>query len=73
MVMNVLKSKKAAAKRNIFSAINPQKYNSQDIQQKIETKAYELFEQRGCGHGNDLNDWLEAESIILAELGQAKR
>lgn len=73
MVMNVLKSKKTAAKRNIFSTIDAKKYNTQEIQQKIEKKAYELYEQRGGAHGNDLNDWLEAERIVLAEISQSKR
>jgi hypothetical protein len=34
------------------------------ICQRIERKAYELFEKRGYGHGNDVNDWLEAEKIV---------
>ncbi len=34
------------------------------IHQSIEKKAYELFEQRGYSHGNDVNDWLEAERIV---------
>ena len=32
--------------------------------EKIAYKAYELFEQRGCTHGFDLQDWFEAEKII---------
>ena len=26
--------------------------------------AYELYEQRGCEHGHDVEDWLEAERIV---------
>jgi hypothetical protein len=37
---------------------------SQDMQEKIRQKAYELFEKRGYGHGNDLADWLEAEKMV---------
>ncbi len=31
----------------------------------IAKKAYELYELRGRTHGHDLNDWLEAERLIL--------
>jgi len=42
--------------------------NSQEFQQRVEKKAYELFEQRGCNNGNDQGDWLEAERIVTKEL-----
>jgi hypothetical protein len=29
--------------------------------------AYGLFEARGCAHGHDVEDWLEAERLLLAE------
>ena len=29
--------------------------------EKIEQRAYEIFESRGGKHGNDLDDWLMAE------------
>lgn len=41
-----------------------------DINQRIEEKAYDLFEKRGCIHGNDVNDWLEAEKIVNQELSE---
>jgi hypothetical protein len=28
---------------------------------EIARRAYEIFEQRGGGHGRDLDDWLQAE------------
>lgn len=34
------------------------------LREQIEKKAYELFEQRGCSHGDDLKDWFEAEKLI---------
>jgi len=49
---------KASAKKN------PSKGSSAEIQQRIASKAYELFEKRGYGHGNDLGDWLEAERLV---------
>jgi hypothetical protein len=30
----------------------------------IARRAYELYEQRGGGHGNDVADWLQAESEL---------
>lgn len=35
--------------------------------QRIAEKAYWLYEARGCCHGHDLEDWLEAERFISAE------
>ena len=35
---------------------------------KIGEKAYELFCKRSRIHGCDLDDWLEAERMVLAEL-----
>lgn len=35
---------------------------------RVAEKAYDLYERRGCCHGQDVDDWLEAERIILAEI-----
>jgi HSP20 family protein len=35
------------------------------LQEAIACRAYELFESRGCQHGQDQADWLRAESEIL--------
>jgi S-adenosylmethionine synthetase len=35
--------------------------------EEISARAYSLFEARGAGHGDDLNDWLEAEHELLQE------
>jgi hypothetical protein len=37
-----------------------------NLHEEIAKVAYELFESRGCVHGWDLDDWLEAERIVLA-------
>ena len=34
------------------------------IEQQIQQRAYELYEQRGRTDGHDLDDWLEAECEI---------
>ncbi len=41
--------------------------NEQTLRERIVQKAYELYEKRGRMHGNDLDDWLEAERLALAE------
>ena len=37
-----------------------------NLHDEIATVAYELFETRGCICGRDLDDWLDAEKIVLA-------
>ncbi len=36
------------------------------LQDEIARIAYELYEKRGRGHGCHLDDWLEAERIVLS-------
>jgi outer membrane protein TolC len=36
-----------------------------DLQEQIERRAYELYEQRGRIHGFDIDDWLQAENEVL--------
>jgi len=35
---------------------------------RIAEKAHELYQCRGCCHGGDLDDWLEAEQLVLSEM-----
>ena len=37
------------------------------LRQRIAERAYQLYECRGCCHGHDVEDWLEAERLVLAE------
>ena len=32
---------------------------------RIGQRAYELYERRGCQHGHDLDDWLQAKNEIM--------
>ena len=34
--------------------------------EEIALRAYEFFLQRGCEHGRDLDDWLQAERELTA-------
>ena len=38
------------------------------LDQRIAEKAYELYQCRGCCHGRDVDDWLEAEQLVLSEI-----
>lgn len=59
-------------KRNIIkgesTAAFAQDYSTEEIYQKIQERAYQIFEQRGYSHGDDLADWLRAEKEIIAEI-----
>lgn len=40
--------------------------------QQIAQKAHELWEQRGRREGHDLEDWLDAEAIVMEEIHEAR-
>ena len=45
-------------------------------QDKVAARAYQKWMQKGCKHGTDTQDWLEAEAEIKAEMtrtGNAKK
>jgi hypothetical protein len=33
----------------------------------IRVRAYHIYENRGCEHGHDLEDWLQAEAEIMGK------
>lgn len=41
--------------------------------ERIAQKAYELYEQRGMQDGQALDDWLEAEAIVMEEIHEARK
>lgn len=41
-----------------------------NLENEIRRRAYEFFEQRNGGPGSELDDWLRAESEILARYQQ---
>jgi hypothetical protein len=43
-----------------------------DVEETIRTRAYALFEERGRWDGAALDDWLRAESEVLAQYGVKK-
>ena len=53
--------------RNAPSTKN--RIDKEKLLKEIEKKAYELFIKRNGRHGNDLQDWLEAENIVKKQFG----
>jgi hypothetical protein len=41
--------------------------------ERIAQKAYELWELRGLRHGYALQDWLDAELLVMDEIHEARR
>jgi hypothetical protein len=54
-------NKKAAKKAK-------RRMSSDELNRLISERAYSYFEKRGFQQGNDLDDWLRAESEIKKEL-----
>lgn len=40
--------------------------------ERISRKAYELWESRGRREGRELEDWLDAEAIVMEEIHEAR-
>ena len=40
--------------------------------ERIAKKAHELWEQRGCREGHDVEDWFDAEAIVMEEIHEAR-
>lgn len=55
-----------AVEMNASSAIlqNPPEVN-ENLRQRIEKRAYELYEARGSEPGHELEDWTKAEAEIV--------
>jgi len=41
--------------------------NPVEIDERIRSKAYELYLKRGAYHGNDMEDWFKAEREVKKE------
>lgn len=54
-------------------AASPQAIELSDgMRERISRKAYELWEGRGYRDGQDLEDWLDAEAIVMEEIHEAR-
>lgn len=45
---------------------------SEGMWERIAKQAYELWERCGCREGRDLQDWLDAEEIVMKERHEAR-
>jgi hypothetical protein len=43
-------------------------FDGQALRAEIAQRAYLLFLERGGGHGNDIEDWLRAERLVLEQI-----
>jgi hypothetical protein len=43
------------------------------IQEQITIRAYELWQQAGCPHGNDKSHWLQAEREVLTQFAKSQQ
>ena len=46
--------------------------NKQEQQDLIRKKAYDLFLQRGCTPGREVDDWLQAEKLVDRQIREAR-
>jgi hypothetical protein len=44
-----------------------------DLNEEIAKIAYDLYEKRGKGNGNDLDDWVKAEKIVTERYTRLKK
>lgn len=55
------------AKPALSQLERPAPVSEAELQACIAKRAYELYEQRGCQHGYDMEDWLQAAREVLAQ------
>ena len=53
--------KKGAASRKIT-------ISEAELQSRIEARAYQIYLERGCSHGNDAGDWYRAEKDLRSRI-----
>ena len=67
--------KKGTRKKEEIFAAQPTApiVNDQALHQAISEKAYALYQKGGQRHGHDLEDWLEAEQLVLSMKKEEKK
>jgi len=51
----------------IVSTGNPDEGSLELTEDIIRVRAYRFYQERGCEHGHDLEDWLRAEAEIFGK------
>ena len=67
----VIRKRKTASAGRPSRAANPIELPD-GMRDRIAAKAYELWNERGCREGRDLEDWLDAETIVTEEIHEAR-
>lgn len=67
---SMLKKHKTAGREN--DSINGHSLTD-ELVQRINRRAYELYEQRGSESGHDVEDWLEAERLVMEQETHRKK
>ena len=62
------KKTKKAQQDDPSSANQPAGLTINELRGRIAAKAYELYERRGGAPGQEVEDWLEAERMVMAEI-----
>jgi len=57
-----------ASRKKTFAANTASIGVAQPQHDEIALRAYQFFLQRGCVHGRDLEDWLQAERELLTKI-----
>jgi len=61
-------AKKTHTKKKLREAVPVQLSSADEFREQVARKAYQLFEQRGATHGQDLEDWFAAERLLQETL-----
>ena len=59
--------KSTKPKNRLETPLEQTTYSKEDHHQQVKELAYRLFVARGCAHGYDVEDWLQAEHMVREE------
>ena len=59
--------KNTLGKQTSSTKLSQKSLSQEQLTEKIQKAAYELYEKRGCTPCNELDDWFEAESQVKKE------
>ena len=63
-------SKSRRTKKAVATLAVVENHNQASTIEAVAARAYQLYIERGCTHGHDLDDWIEAERQIKTESQQ---
>ena len=67
-----LTAKKKPSMRSPLAASSQPIELSDGMWERISKKAFELWQDRGYRDGHDLEDWLDAEALVMEEIHEAR-